>query len=824
MRVRYVLGWAAVLGALACGGSRAPGQDERGPLRLEGLVPVAPRTSVTEAWGTLEFAVANWGDTPRQARVVAYYPARPDVQYARDLWVPAHARVASWLSVGPAPESAATKSRELAYQLIDRTGGADRAVRGAEPERRPTRALSYYRREPTTALYLASLGNWDEEPEPLDDPESPEFESLRLVRCFRESRDLSERVSVARERHLPPAAEAFDGIDHFVLAGSRLAKDPPGQQALRRWVLNGGSLWVLLDRVDPEVVAPILGDGMQFRVVGRTGLTTTRLRRAVAGEAAAEVREHDRPVELVQVALSGAETVWFEANGWPAAFAQPLGHGRVLFTTLGARGWYRPRTPRDPRPKFQSAPDLPMSTEALQALAWRLHPDREAPELAVEELAPLLRAEVGYQVVGRRAAWAVLGAFVVGVLAVVLWLRRSRLPELIGLGAPAAAALAAGAFVAAGVHSRQAVPPTAAAVALVAVSPGSGEEHWRGLFAVYRPDSGPVELSARRGGRVDLDASGLEGSARLRVETDLDAWHWEGLSFPAGVRAGPFRSSGRTGVSAGARFGAAGLEGRLGAGGFRDPADALIQTRAGATFAARLNPDGSFRVGSGDALPPNQYLLGTVLTDRQQRRQELYRKLLAGAPAPNEDRLLVWMETGELPFEVPGAARKVGQALCTIPLRYEAAGEGPVTIPAGFTPFAAVIEGRTYPPKLENPQPIRTRLRFQLPEWEQPFAVERATLTARVHSPGRKVSVYGLEGERPALLKEQFAPTDPVRVEIADAKFLRADGDGGLYLELAVSERLGPDGREDPVKLTEPLLMWRVEELGLEVVGRRTAK
>lgn len=817
-------GWAVALGLLIAGPSAALGQEGE-PLRLEGLYPSGPRGSVTEAWGTLEFTVENRAEAAKLARVVVFYPSRPDAQYARDLRVPARARVTSWLSVGPAPEAAPNASREIAYQLFDRTDGTDRPVSGRDPERLVTRAAVYQRREPTTAVYLDPAPASPHDRDPLDDPDSAASESLRLARTFREARGLSERISIVRERSLPPLAEAFDGIDHFVLASNHLAGDPLGRQALRRWVLNGGTLWVFLDRVDPEVVAPILGEGLQFQIVGRTGLTTTRMRMPKVANAPVETRKFDRPVDLVQVALAGPETVWYEVSGWPAAFSQPVGRGRVVFTTLGARGWYRPRTARDPRSRFASHPDLPVAGDPLQSLSSRLHPEAPPQEVAAEDLAPLLGAEVGYEVVGRRAAWVVLGVFVLGLIAAVLWLRWTRMPELIGLGAPVVAALAAAAFVAAGVKSRQAVPPTAAAVAVVSISPDSGEENWRGLFGVYRPESGAVELRSERGGRVDIDRSGLEGAARRRVETDLGAWHWEGLTFPAGVRVGPFRASGRTKVSAPARFGAGGLEGRLNTGAFRNPADAVIQTRAGTTLAVRLDPDGSFRIESADALPPGQFIPGAVLTDRQQRRQELYRRFFAAQPPnPYEDRLFVWMEADELPFEVPGAARTVGQALCAIPLRYEAPGEGPVTVPYGFAPFVAVADGRTYPPKLEHSAPIRMRLRFQLPDWGRPFAVERATLRARVRSPGRKVSVFGVADGRPVLIREQFHPVEPVRVEVTDPKLLRTDPEGGLYLELAISERLGPDGREDPVRLNEPMLEWKVEELGLEGAGRGAEK
>ena len=809
---------------LTLGAAAACGQDEDEPLRLEGLYPVGVRNNVTEAWGTLQFGIENRSDVAKQARIVVYYSNQPDLQYVRDVWVPARARRMSWLSLGPAPEQAPAQSRELAYQLFDRTDGANRLVRRREPERLLTRGVLYARREPSTALYLDSTVT--EETDPFSDAARGDDESLQLVRTFRETRGLSERVPVVSDRFLPPTAEALDGLEHFVLAGNRLAADPPGRQVLRHWVLKGGTLWVLLDRVDPDVVAPVLGDDMRFQVVGRTSLTTVHLHDP-RQKGHVEKVEYERPVDLVRVALAGTETVLFEANGWPAAFSQPVGRGRVVFTTLGARAWFRARTRGDRRSRFEQFPNLPIANDALYSLARRLQPEHEPTELGAADLAPVLAAEIGYEVVGRRTATVILVAFLIGLLALAIGLRRSRVPELIGLAAPLVALVAAAVLVGLGMNARRAVPPTAAAVAVVAVSPDNREEQWRGLFAVYTPESGVVPFDAPRGGQLTFDASGLESHAQQRVETDIDNWRWENLSFPSGVRSGAFQSTRPTGASVSARFGPTGLDGRLTAGAFRNLADAVLETRTGALLSVRLSEDGSFHVDSTDALPADQYLPGAVLTDRQQRRQELYRKLFAGSKpeaAPDRDRLFVWAEADELPFVVPGAARTVGAVLLITPIRYENSGDGPVVIPKEFVPFVVVDDGPSHAPKPEYSDPIRMRLRFQLPEQFHAFTIERAKFGCRVRVPERKFAVFGLGDGPPVRLMEQSNPNGPHTVEITDPRFLRTDSGGGVLVELDVSERIGPDGQVKPVGVQEPQLKWSLGDLGLEVTGRGAGK
>src|SRR5207249_848693 len=135
--------------------------------------------------------------------------------------------------------------------------------------------------------------------------------------------------------------------------------------------------------------------------------------------------------------------------------------------------------------------------------------------------------------------------------------------------------------------------------------------------------------------------AGIEGQTRRLMLTDLETWRWENLSLPAGVRLAPFRYTVPTSepLAAVARFGPVGLEGKLKSGPFTDLADALLATPTGRNLAVRMNADGGFRAGTPDILPAGQYLATTVLSDRQQRRQNLYREFLSRkGHNPVEDR------------------------------------------------------------------------------------------------------------------------------------------------------------------------------------------
>src|SRR5262249_12650063 len=137
----------------------------------------------------------------------------------------------------------------------------------------------------------------------------------------------------------------------------------------------------------------------------------------------------------------------------------------------------------------------------------------------------------------------------------------------------------------------------------------------RGELVVYRPDSGPFPLTAEQGGLVDINRSGIVAQTTRWVTTDIDHWHVENLSLPAGLRFSSFRYSFPTDrpIAAVARLGPEGLEGKLAAGPLRGLSDALLDAPGDRYLAVRLSEDGSFRTGTRDLLPQGLFLSGTML-------------------------------------------------------------------------------------------------------------------------------------------------------------------------------------------------------------------
>jgi hypothetical protein len=799
----------------------APAQDrEAPPLRLGGVFPGGLRTSATENWGIYDFSLANLSNQDRLARVLAFFPDRPDVQYGRDVWVPAHSTQSSWMLVGPASQAKFAMSSELQMLLYDRSEGKDRLVLPITEERIRSRGVPHRRREPTTVLFL------EEEVPPVEvlgqlpQPESRDDEVRRLAMGFRLTRTLSEYIPRVHSQLLPAVEEAFDGIDHFILASNRIARDPAGMQALRHWLEGGGKVWVMLDQIETDVLASLLGDALDFQVVDRVSLTSFQVQQHTVGQgtaAALNLQKYERPVDFVRVLLPAHEQTQYTISGWPVWFTRQIGRGKVILSTLGSRGWFRERTRRDPPSPYEHFLSFPMPTRPLEDLGWQLHNQENAAAFSVEAFRPLLIEEIGYSVLDRGAVVLVFGVFLLAVLALGIGLRQSRRPELLGWLAPAAAVAATSIFLVFGERSRRAAPPTVAIAQIVDAVSGKEEAALHGLMAAYRPDSGAADLAVTRGGFFDLDVAGLEGQTRRMVLTDLDAWHWENLALPAGVRLSPFHCAVPTAkpITAVAHFGPAGIEGQLEAGPFEELSDVLLTTPGGRNLAVHLRPDGTFRSGSQDILPKGQFLAGAVLNDRQQRQQNLYREFLKPPRADNlQERnvLLAWAKPINPAFRLAADARFKGSALLVIPLRFErpAPGES-VTIPGPLLPYRRLLKGLPTRPFLKSNQGNDMHLRFQLPVEVLPFRLERARFLAKIDAPSWRITISAQAGEEFIEIHRVDSPFDPIHLDIGE-RFLHLDERGGLHVNLQVSDA----GRGGGGRLPEN---WTIEYLEIEVSG-----
>ena len=291
------------------------------------------RSTVTESWTTLTIDLSNTGSTACDARVVIFYEGERNVQYARDIWVPANSRLSSTLTIGPAPPQASKAARDIQMLLYDRTGGQNTLIFPPTQEKVRSRGFAYLPRERSAAILV------DDVPTDLSlTSESPRGRESRAVEAIQLSRAMplagaNERISIVPPGYLPPTLEAFDGIDSLIWASNRYFNDPTSISTLRQWLQQGGRLWIMLDLVELDGVAALLGEDADMTVVDRVPLTSVGIvRRFEAISTGPSVNQFERPVELVRVSRSGRPRDSYRERLAGVVHA-PSGRGQILFTT-----------------------------------------------------------------------------------------------------------------------------------------------------------------------------------------------------------------------------------------------------------------------------------------------------------------------------------------------------------------------------------------------------------------------------------------------------------------------------------------------------------
>ena len=786
--------------------------------------PAGLRSLQPGNWGLVSVDVTNRSDKPVRLLMSMHFTDDPTLHYAREVWVPARCWRDTWCPIrlpeSVDPDAGGIDITGLAYL---RTDDGDQLLRRRWEGVVPSRPVAVDHFGPVTGIIIDT--GLSEEVGPRDE------DALEMIAAARMSALGVPKLSLLDEDFLPAAAEGLEGADLLVLMSDRLADDAAGLTAVRRWVLGGGRLWVMLDRVDPVTPETLLGDAFDVHVVDRVGLTRVEVTESFPdGTQRREApRELEQPVELVRAVVRNVE-VTHSVNGWPAAFWKRVGKGEVLFTTLGPHGWARPRTPHDPRaPKLFPSPRL-ITTPPLEKLSARLFAPRETPALKPEQLEPYLREQVGYRVVGRSTVAGVLGGFcLVLVLAGARLAKRNRL-ERLAYVAPGTAAAAAVVLIVLGFLAKTAVPPTAAMVQVITLQPGAEDVEMTGLVAMYHQEKSDFPVGARQGGVFRPDVSGVRGWTMVR--TDLDAWHWENVVFPSGVRMAPLQYTGKMDrpVRASAMFGGEGLAGTLDLGSLEDPADVVLATPGGWNMAIDLDDQGGFAAGPDRVLTPGRFIDDALLSDDQRRRQGIYRQLLAAPDAGRSADYPVvwgWAEPLDVKFAFSEGARRVGSALWSVPLEIERTPPGTrVVIPSPFVNFRSIKgpDGKisaAYSNPMRQWAEIRVSttlwLRFRVPEPVLPIELDGAVMTIEMNAPTRPVEVLGFAGSETVTVRSVNGPMDMFSADVRRTELLELDEGGGLLLAVRV-------GRSDAAGTSAGLAehegsSWQIESIRLELSG-----
>lgn len=808
--------WRVALGFYLVAHAAPASAVEEGPRYISADSPAGAQQLVADRWGMVGFRVVNPTDRPVELLATLYFQNDAGLQFGRRLWLPPQSRRrSSYLLRTPPEVPRGRQTIPVNALLFEQQGARQRLIAAPDGGVTHRGMLPLVVEPPLTAVLLGDTA----------------LEARAAVGAMREAVELSRRMTTLQTDSLPTSAFALEGLGNLVLGTDLLAQDAAACQAVRHWLHDGGRIWIMLDRVSPEAVQRLLGDTFRCHIVDRLSLTHFQVldQRDVPRRADGPPQELEQPVDLVRVVGPDLQ-VTHTVAGWPAAFWHPAGKGRVLITTLGARGWVRPRTPDDPQPVSSRDRGALIATPPLTTLAARLVPVESPPPAASELWESSAVGPIGYRIVERRWVGLILLGFAASLLGAGLWLiPRGGLAHLGWVG-PLLSLAAAGLLVLLGAGSRRAVPSTVSRIQVVEISPGTRDVAASGILAMYNQGELRQPLGSRDGGIFWPDMEGLEGTTRRMIWTDLDRWHWDHLALPTGIRLAPFRYHAVVAqpVVARARFGPDGLVGQLQAPAFASPTDALVATSAQRRMALNIRPDGSFTAGSPQVLAPNQYLTDVVLSDIQRQRQVMYRQLLGDAARPvrfSSPLLFAWTAPLEMQFDLVPEARQLGDSVLAVPLEFEPSDAGArVLVPTTFLPYESVpLPGlggisSTYSnleQKWLGPNHVesRTLLRFQVPPVLQPIRCQTARLTIKIRAPSRPLEVQGLVDGRLQTLERRESPVGLVQFQLDRPDALAVDERGGLRLGIFV----GPPakGGSDSIAVAG----WQIDEVQLEITG-----
>lgn len=803
----------AVLAA-APAAADAPPTDQaslRGSATFGGLNLFVPNR-----WGLVKARIENHSDQDAMFRLVWWFDAASQRQFARKVWVPAGSmREEVWparIGQVPGDQNAATG------RVLLQAGDSERTY-----SEQPGSVIVLQRPRPTLVFVR-------------DDLASHAVSAVRADAGVAGSTTSGGLLAGAGPRY----TLGWHAVSIAVMGQEQLDLDAAQRRAIRRWVRAGGVLWIMADRVDFQTMAQLLGDGWGMTLVDRVRLnrfdyafepgaptTQYRGRRVLTNQTV----ELEQPATLARVIAPGYRT-WMTVRGWPALLEKRIGAGRVVVTTVHPAGWFEPEAEADDRP-WEAAID------AIAAVVYRDESDELAPTTPADSAA-FLRRHITYQIAPRWVVGSVLGLYVLafGVAGTFFVLRQQagRLAiAAVGIAGATSLTLAGVGWI-----QRGAEAATNATLQVVYAEPDSSAVAISGSIAMFAPTTRTTELASRRGGWAWPRPGAGETGGQVRLMwTDLDYWKWQDLKIPGGgLRYFDIHTAAELDrpTRLAARFTEAGLVGAVAAplaGALQDlriaTADALVDVRP-----LDAVPDGledlatgpnsvAFVAGPEQVLPPDVYYAGGLMGTTEQQRSVVFEALARRADDwPARPMLAGWGPLIDDGLSEAESVERRGESLWLIPLNIAPTPGGrAVVVPWPFSRIDPVrstdargISAIFRDPRRRlwsNRRPGAAVFDVAPPEAVAPLEVTGGRLLLDIEASGRSVRVLQLVDDRARVLATIESPigrqTIPLDLAVPAGQTVRLAVDVGPLISAAPGA--------DPSLAPE----WQVREVGLELRG-----
>ncbi len=825
MNWRWICGWLMIWGCLAVTGQvRVQGVlGSDAPIRFSQLGSAGGLNQyMSESWGVVGVGVVNDEDQPVDVLAAFGFSRDPDVQFARRIWIPPQTVRRTWVPV-KLPRLPSSRETVACYgMLIDDRSGAEVVLRAGHEEVQHSALL---RVNKDGAVTGALIGEGDSDSE-FDEPDY----AYEAVIALRTTRGHRRGLALIHDRDLPPLRDVFDGLDQLVLWNDHFANDVAILSALRAWLIDGGELWIMLDRVDFAGVERLLGEAFTCQLVSRVELDQVVIQSAglpppgLSPPAVAPPPEsYEQPLDFARVIVTGLE-VTHTVQGWPAAFWRPVGRGRVVFTTVAGRAWIQPATARRDRWDPNRMTDYEPKRQ-LDELP--LFQGRTRPLASPGVFRDYLSEKIGYRITSRGPVSVILGLFCGGLLLAGVALARRRRLEHLAWIAPCLGLLAAVPLAGLGMRSQRAVPATVGEAQFLEVAQSADQITATGLLACYDPAPATGAAGARQGGVFAPDETPAAGTTRRMVWTDLDQWHWENLRLTTGLRTASFQWASDLSERLQVRgtFAPEGFVARW-TGKTLSLTDAVIAVPGQPCLAVRA--DGPrLLAGPRDVLAKGRYVEGRWLSDEQHRRQAVMERILQPSVGQmrelSQSLLLGWSDAVDMGFQFSRHQARFGTALWSLPLTIDRPPGGTrVVIPASFLQFSAGVRptdasssplyNRRTGVWIPSQKATQTWLRFQVPEAVLPLQIQSARLTVQITAPNRTVQIVRRVDERTQSLRKVDNPIGQIELTLQGATLPELDAAGRLLLGIFVSV-MADEANQQRASV------WKIDTVQLEVAG-----
>jgi len=740
-------------------------------------------------WAEVGFSVTNPGNSDITVYPTVRFQRGEEVQFVSRFWVPAGATREGLQPVRcpPLPRNANAqdvKALDIETSLLDEQN----QLRGRQPG-----LLRIEHRPNGTGILMGG---------------SDRRTASRWVAQTRVKNGRTKRLAYIRRESLPERNLGLDALSEIVLGDPELSLTAGQRDALRDWVVAGGTLWLMLDQLPAGMPERLLGDAWTVTVLGRNEINQPEVR----FEDERSTRSFDYPIGMVWVDPGDFSVIATVDAGSPALMERDLGLGRVVVSTVDAAAW-------------MTADDelLPAASDMARTVLDRV----ATPEIDEALQNRVASGQIGYEILDRGTVLVGLGLYLAVLIAGGLWFAaRQQLDRLAVLAAAAAAVVTLG-FGVMGIMTRSAVPPTVAGTPMLAIEPAVNREVITGRVSVYNPAAADKTLAGTNGTLLWPDQLGLHDVDPRMVWTDVDAHHWESLTLASGAVRGLAIRQGRSrrAQPASMNFADDAIEVTTPAG----LADVILATPTGGlvpqavTDAAAEPGDDSraWRGGAPDAVRNGRYIRGGTLSIEQQRRLGLYRAVSRGFPASGQV-VMGWDNALPLDVAFPFEVTPRHDALVVMPARMERPSVGTqVTVPEPLVTYEVVSRKGVGVSTVFNPQTrewigdvtqgMTILLAFYPPRDLLPMQVDRLTLNLDLDAPSRTVQIGTLRGQQVTPARTLESPTSPVAMELTAEQVpgLTFEPDGSVLVAIRIA---------DP-PVGQLATTWRVKRVGADITG-----